>query len=191
LSIFRENEYVGFLRERGGGKVVALLNDRFFLVLDNDGFERKCHVNELVKIHSLDFKLPEASELHVSDDEVLSKDTHVDVGYVTRLSSKKEPYWEIDLHIETLVESPVSMNKAEILAYQMRELRTFYNNALQKRIRKLIIIHGVGEGILKQAVREFLMGKSGISFYDADFRDYGKGATAVELRFTQMDIFIR
>ena len=32
-------------------------------------------------------------------------------------------------------------------------------------------------------VRDFLRGKSGVELYDADYREYGKGATAVEIRY--------
>ena len=66
---------------------------------------------------------------------------------------------------------------------QMRELRTFYQRAKAKRVRKLVIIHGVGQGVLKEEVRSFLDLQEGLEFYDADFREYGKGATAVEIRF--------
>jgi hypothetical protein len=35
-------------------------------------------------------------------------------------------------------------------------------------------------------VRLFLDKKDGIEYYDADFREYGKGATAIEIRYTQI-----
>ena len=101
--------------------------------------------------------------------------------------ARDQELWELDLHIEVLVDSHAGMSNSEILERQMRELRVFYNSALQKRIRKLIIIHGVGEGVLKQEVRDFLAGKDGISYFDADFRTYGKGATAVEIRHTKVE----
>jgi DNA-nicking Smr family endonuclease len=75
------------------------------------------------------------------------------------------------------------MGNAEILSYQLKELRNFYSKARDKHIRKLIIIHGVGEGVLKDEVRLFLSKKEGIEYFDADYREYGKGATAVELRY--------
>ena len=36
-------------------------------------------------------------------------------------------------------------------------------------------------GVLRDEVRMFLDKKENIDVYDADFREYGKGATAVEL----------
>jgi hypothetical protein len=37
--------------------------------------------------------------------------------------------------------------------------------------------------VLKDEIRLFLSKKDGIEFYDADFREYGKGATAIEINY--------
>jgi dsDNA-specific endonuclease/ATPase MutS2 len=187
LNTFQLNERVGFLSEKGGGRIISVLPSNHYVVADEDGFERTCHSNELIKIHGTDYKIPENESMQVLDDGLLTKDTHVSVKESSRTGAKGQEYWEIDLHIEALVDSHRGMSNAEILDRQMRELRQFYQRALGKRIRKLVIIHGVGEGVLKQEVRDFLAGKTGISFYDADFRTYGKGATAVEVRYTQIE----
>jgi dsDNA-specific endonuclease/ATPase MutS2 len=47
----------------------------------------------------------------------------------------------------------------------------------------VILIHGVGEGILKEEVRTFLSKQEGVEYFDADFREYGKGATTAEIRY--------
>jgi len=187
LNTFQISEKVGFLKEKGGGKIISILPGNSYLILDEDGFERTCRASELIKIHGTDYKIPLDETIKVLDDGLLTKDTHVRHKESSHSGAKDHEMWEIDLHIESLVESHAGMSNSEILDRQMRELRTFYNNALQKRVRKLIIIHGVGEGVLKQEVRDFLAGKTGISFYDADFRMYGKGATAVEVRYTQVE----
>ncbi len=102
-----------------------------------------------------------------------------------RLTGQRKPIavWEIDLHIESLLDSHAGMSNQEILNYQLKEFQSFFKRAKQHHIRKLIIIHGVGEGILKDEVRAFLVNKHGIEYYDADFREYGKGATAIEIRY--------
>ncbi|MDX1653518.1 MAG: Smr/MutS family protein, partial [Brumimicrobium sp.] len=90
-------------------------------------------------------------------------------------------YWEIDLHTHQFLISEAGLSNREILDKQLFELRKFYRSAREKRIRKIIIIHGVGQGVLKGEVRHFLEGQDGLEMYDADFREYGKGATAVDL----------
>jgi dsDNA-specific endonuclease/ATPase MutS2 len=42
------------------------------------------------------------------------------------------------------------------------------------------VIHGIGEGVLKNEIRTYLSQQDQIEVYDADFSAYGKGATAVE-----------
>jgi dsDNA-specific endonuclease/ATPase MutS2 len=187
LNTFQQNEKVGFLSEKGGGTVISVLGAHRYLIVDEDGFERIVSANELIKIHGTDYKIPENENIKVLEDGLLMKDTHVSVKEKSHTGARDQDLWEIDLHIEALIDSHRGMSNSEILDRQMRELRTFYQAALQKRIRKLVIIHGVGEGVLKQEVRDFLSCKTGISFYDADFRTYGKGATAVEVRYTQIE----
>lgn len=179
--MFRIGEKVGLLYETGHGVVKDLRSNNCFLVEDDQGFERVFRLNELVRIHSTDFHLPDDAVAQINDDDSVTE-KHYTSHREQRTGSKKAlEIWELDLHIETLTESHSGMSNAEILTLQLRELRSFYNAARDKRIRKLVIIHGVGEGVLKTEVRIFLSSKEGLEYYDADFRDYGKGATAVDL----------
>ncbi|HQZ43412.1 MAG TPA: Smr/MutS family protein, partial [Flavobacteriales bacterium] len=61
----------------------------------------------------------------------------------------------------------------------------YFERALEGAIRdgkrKLIVIHGVGEGILREEVRRMLQFYEGVRFHDADMRQYGSGATEVEI----------
>ena len=65
----------------------------------------------------------------------------------------------------------------------MRELRIFVQNAQERKIRKIVVIHGVGEGVLKREVVTFFRGISGCEIYDGNYWEYGQGATVVELRY--------
>lgn len=180
-KFLKVGERVGFLYEIGGGIIKQIQPNGQYLVEDDDGFERLFRSNELVEIHGTDFKLPDDAVAQINDDDTISE-RHYTSHKETKTGSKKPTeVWELDLHIESLLDSHSGMSNAEILTVQLRELRNFYSKAREKHIRKLIIIHGVGEGVLKDEVRIFLSKKDGVDFYDADFRDYGKGATAAEL----------
>ena len=50
--------------------------------------------------------------------------------------------------------------------------------AIQKRISKIVFIHGVGEGVLKSELQS-LLNKYPVKHYDASFKNYGLGATEV------------
>jgi hypothetical protein len=183
LSTFQVGEKVGFLHESGGGTVRKIDSLGIFHVEDETGFERPFRQNELVKIYGSDYHLPDNVDLQRNDDDSLTRTNYTSHKETKTGSRKPIDIWEIDLHIESLRDSHWGMGNAEILKIQLTELRNFYSKARDKHIRKLIIIHGVGEGVLKDEVRLFLSKKEGIEYFDADYREYGKGATAVELRY--------
>jgi dsDNA-specific endonuclease/ATPase MutS2 len=60
-----------------------------------------------------------------------------------------------------------------------REMRL----AIESRAKRIVFIHGVGQGVLKQEVAKLLKSKfPKYSFQDASFKEYGYGATMVMLR---------
>jgi hypothetical protein len=90
---------------------------------------------------------------------------------------------EIDLHIEQLIDDLRGMNNADMLKIQMDTFRNEMNNAIQTGIKKVVFIHGVGDGVLKNELRRELQRKYGkYNFQDASFREYGFGATMVILK---------
>ena len=176
---FKIGEKVSFLNESGWGIIQRFQNDAV-IVEDETGFERPILRNELVKIFGdqkdtfddvpLDF-----SEKEVGDNS--KNNSRIDD------TQKFKDFWELDLHIHELLDSEVGLTNSEMLRNQISVLKSFFRNACDKRIRKLVIIHGVGQGVLKAEVRDFLQQQEGIEFYDSDFNEYGKGATTVELFF--------
>ncbi len=180
---FNIGEKVGFLYETGGGIVRKVLTSDSFLVEDETGFDRPFHINELVKIHGSDYKLPDDPDLEMNEDETLSVSHH----YVLKeqMTGYRKPIdvWEIDLHIEEITESHKGLTNFQILTKQLAEFKSFYKKAKKNHIRKIVVIHGVGEGILKEEIRSYLAKQEGIEYFDADFREYGKGATTVEIHY--------
>lgn len=182
LSFFQKGEKVAFLFEKGGG-IVKSFTDGRIVVEDEDGFDRLFFPNELAKIHGTEYNLPDDNVAQINEDDSISKSRHtVRKDFKTGIH-KPIDIWEIDLHVESILNSHAGMSHADILSFQIRELHNFFKKAKENHIRKLIIIHGVGAGVLKDEVRIFLSKKEGIEFFDADFREYGKGATAVEIRY--------
>jgi hypothetical protein len=176
-------EKVGFLYEVGGGVIRKINSNENISVEDESGFERTFTENELVKILGSDYKLSDSNTLQMNEDESLSEPTH----YVRKeqLTGSRRPMdvWEIDLHIEEIVESHLGLSNFQILTKQLAEFKSVFKKAKIKHIQKLVVIHGVGEGVLKEEIRSFLSKQEAIEFYDADFREYGKGATTIEIHY--------
>jgi DNA-nicking Smr family endonuclease len=177
---FKIGENIGFLLEKGGGTIIKIEGPNNIIVLDDSGFERPFFINEIVKIHSVDYKLDNFNK-EVNDDESISTSNFVALKENLNGNKRSSTVWEIDLHIEELLDTHVGLSNTEILIKQMNEFRSFFRRAQEKSIVKLIVIHGVGEGVLKNEIRSFLSKKDNIEFFDASYMEYGKGATEIRL----------
>lgn len=86
---------------------------------------------------------------------------------------------EVDLHLHELVEDERTLSDGEKLEFQLRYFERALESAIRNGKRKLIVIHGVGEGVLREEVRRILQFYENVQFHDADMRRYGSGATEV------------
>ncbi len=86
---------------------------------------------------------------------------------------------EVDLHIEELIDSHSGLTNAQILAIQLERFEKELEYCLSNNMRKLIVIHGVGNGKLKQEITAILKSIDGISYHDASYKNYGFGATEI------------
>ncbi len=88
---------------------------------------------------------------------------------------------EVDLHINELVDSLAGLSNADMLKVQTDYFRRCMEQAEIEKMTKLIFIHGVGQGTLKNEIMRYLRNTRGIEFFDAPYARYGLGAT--EVRF--------
>ena len=174
--LFQPNEIVGYLHEKGEGRVISFDPKKGYLIQDEFGFERYCQAKDLIKIYGRDY---------VVDEELLEQQTKVKNGSTHQSKQKKVKKhvsdWEIDLHIENLIESERFLSNAQILHIQLKAFQSFLRKAKMKKVKKIIVIHGVGEGVLKEEIRSYLTKQDDTRFYDGDYSKYGYGATAIEL----------
>ncbi|WP_159517097.1 Smr/MutS family protein [Sunxiuqinia indica] len=89
---------------------------------------------------------------------------------------------EVDLHIHELIDDTAGLSNKEMLDLQMNHFHEKMDEAIKKRIKKAVFIHGLGNGTLKQEIRRELTHKyKKYNFQDASFQEYGYGATMVIL----------
>ena len=86
--------------------------------------------------------------------------------------------FEIDLHIEALP-GGLGVPKGKELPYQLEHFKSVMRSQLKHRGSRVIFVHGVGDGILKQAIRTELDTTYAIS---CTWNPYGDGATAVTIK---------
>lgn len=88
---------------------------------------------------------------------------------------------EIDLHIDELVDDSTGMQPTEMLKTQMSYFKRCLSEAIIRHVDKLIVIHGVGTGVLKQEVEKELSQYKGIHSFPASMQKYGVGAIEILL----------
>jgi len=90
---------------------------------------------------------------------------------------------EVDLHIHELLDNFNNLTNTEMLTVQMNKFHEELAQAINSGVKKIVFIHGVGNGTLKNELRRELQRKySKYTMQDASFREYGYGATMVILK---------
>lgn len=177
---------VRFLNEVGGGVVIKVLSNLKVIIENQNGFDEEHFIKDLVEESSQkDYKL-DGIEHNLAVQEKLAseaKERQLDDFYqktksLNRIETPEEI--EVDLHIEELIDTHKGMSNSQILDIQMANFKRELNIAIRKKVKRLIIIHGVGEGILKSEIRrELYECYPSIEHHDANYRKYGYGATEV------------
>lgn len=89
---------------------------------------------------------------------------------------------EVDLHVNELLDTTAGLEAKDILEYQMKVFRETMDAELKHRGRKIVFIHGKGEGVLRSAIlKELKTRYRQCRYQDASFREYGYGATMVTI----------
>lgn len=89
----------------------------------------------------------------------------------------------VDLHITELLDSTAGLSNSEMLNIQLEKFREVMDSNLRNHNKKIIFIHGKGEGVLRKALlKELEYRYKGHDFQDASFREYGFGATQVRIK---------
>ena len=168
---------VGILREAGVFKVCSV--EKEHLVLEDEiGFTYRYLKQDVV------------ARQQINIDKITSKDLQVKS---TSLAKKVEVSKErnlpfIDLHSEEL-SIPSHLPAHDVFLAQIKAFKSFCNGQAQRRNTKFIVIHGAGEGRLKQEIRQICIGKEGMSVHDAQWSNGAVGASRIELLLHQFKGF--
>jgi DNA-nicking Smr family endonuclease len=180
MSVFKIGDKVSVLNEAVRGTIVAAGPLKSKLE-DEDGFVRE---------YSNQFLVPDVSDKYrledVMPDRELSKKIQSAVGKPVLKGLAKIPeVFEIDLHYEALSEVMDIKTSHEILQKQLTACRSFVQRSIARKVKRIVIIHGKGEGVLKSEIHLYLNrlgSEQGVrlDFHDAPYHEYGiGGATEV------------
>ncbi|RDY61025.1 Smr/MutS family protein [Flagellimonas nanhaiensis] len=165
---------VEVLDEASSGRVVDIEGDMATVVMD-DGFTLKYSIKELIKIEG-DIKVSNYEVAKVKGEKEVQKKKK---DPVRKPKQRNEARMVVDLHIHQLVKSSKNLSNFDILNLQLDAAKRQLDFAIGKRIQKVVFVHGVGEGILKEELKYLFKKYENLKFYDADYQKYGLGATEV------------
>ncbi len=90
---------------------------------------------------------------------------------------------EIDLHIEKLVNGFMRVDKTMAMRMQLTHFEKFMDKAIRLGVPRVFVIHGVGEGKLKDAIAKKLRDYPEVHKFKNEYHaKYGYGATEVIFR---------
>ncbi len=88
----------------------------------------------------------------------------------------------LDLHFENLVKNPSDYDAFERIFMQKEKLEETIAFCRTNNLKKLEIIHGIGDGVLQRMVHDYLVGQTNLEFDDHDFFYHQRGSVMVTLR---------
>ncbi|MEO9513818.1 MAG: Smr/MutS family protein [Flavobacteriaceae bacterium] len=173
-TVFTMGDIVEVLDDAISGEVIGIEGD-WITIRTLDGFSMRYTSKELVK---------GVGDINISNFEIaqIKREKELPKRRTTRAIRPKErnaPKMEVDLHINQLVKSTKGLSNFDMLNLQLETAKRQLNFAMDKRIQKVVFIHGVGEGILKEELYFLFKKYENLKFYDADYQKYGLGATEV------------
>ncbi len=194
---------VNFLKEFPYHKIECILfknvHYRAQIPISETVFINPLNLNPLSLIKHDEFKLPVYAFL-IKDEFIIQQNIQQDLSKedIDRLKAVKEfkshsktskshkEYQkklevEIDLHIEELVENSKGLSNHEMLSIQLERFEKELDKAFVNGTKKLVFIHGVGNGRLKMEIQNVLKSTPGVTFQDASYKLYGFGATQVNI----------
>jgi dsDNA-specific endonuclease/ATPase MutS2 len=156
--------------------IITNLSEDTITIMTEEGFELQFAEKELIVI-SDDKQLNDL--VQVSDEEINSKREFLKKSPKINKKKKQLPPMEVDLHIHHLVPDCTRLESHEKLTIQLETVKKRLDFAIKKKIQRIVFIHGVGEGVLREELQYLLRRYDNLEFYDADFQKYGVGATEV------------
>lgn len=157
--------------------VIVNIDANEISVMGTDGFVLSFRESELIPLMDAEIK----QQLSHVPSHIISEKSIESKSQAPRLRPKdrNRPAMEVDLHIHKLTDRDRGMSNYEMLNLQIDTAQRQLEFAIKKRIQKVVFIHGVGEGVLREELYTLFRRYENVKYYDADFQKYGVGATEV------------
>lgn len=191
----KPGDHVRFLDEEGQAIVKSVVDNRIVLIEDETGFDYEIDAAKLVKTASPDEENEKYDQVQPDIRNVLERNLDKDAAKKasddfklkykrpSATPKRKGAFMEVDLHIHEIREQSSGLSNSEIVQIQMEHFNRMMRMAKDKRLDRIVFIHGVGKGVLRLEIRKALSDFfPECTFHDAPYTEYGYGATEVIMR---------
>ena len=194
MEHFEKGQRVKFLNDVGSA-VVLRMEGELVVVEDEDGFERSVERRELIAALEPEVEadkygntIPDIATLlaqDVGEKRMRELQKEFEVRYQNSQATsmaRRDAHMEVDLHIHELVDDQRGLPDRAKLAIQMNHFDRMMDIAKREKLRRIVFIHGVGQGVLRHQIRTSLdQHHPDCTYREGDPRKYGRGATEVWL----------
>lgn len=165
--MMKAGDKVSVLNDNLRGTVIKV-HKNLITIEDEYGFEHTYKPTDLV---------PAETDLYSSKPIVVKPEPKKNIS-----KKNKIPELILDLHFEQLVNNPSDYDSWERLFIQKQRLQETIAFCRKNHIKRLEIIHGIGDGVLQEMVFDVLRGEVGLEYEDGNFFRHQSGATTVILK---------
>ncbi len=159
--------------------IVQAVNGNTITVETSEGFPITFEASELVKVSSDEIARDLSyQKIHnaIQEKEAAKKPKRI---LEKTKKERVETIMEVDLHIHQLTSAYKGLSNYDMLTLQTDTAKRQLEFAIRKRIPKVVFIHGVGAGVLKEELAYLFRRYDNVKYYDANYQKYGLGATEV------------
>ncbi len=169
-----DDDISGIVKSINNNQITIETEDNFMMTFFVNELIKENNSNELYNIKSSESLIKKQNDLKLTKKQIETKN---------KFEKQERGIPEFDLHIEKLVNNYKHLSNFDALNLQLETAKRHIDFAIRNRIPKIILIHGVGEGILKEELKYLFKQYDQINYQDANYQKYGLGAT--ELYFKQ------
>ena len=163
------------------GKVVGFNKDHYIKIETTEGFILEYKPNEIIKISNEETQI----QFNQSVSQVLAEKepTKKKKSPLIKPSKKDQMVFEVDLHLEKIISGKNhNLTNFDKLTIQLDEAKRAIDFAINKRYQRVVLIHGVGEGVLKSEIEYLLKRYDNLVVQEANYSRYGLGAMEIYIK---------
>ncbi|KXK37276.1 MAG: Smr/MutS family protein [Saprospiraceae bacterium] len=141
------------------------------------GKARIAHHGKILLVKASNLELVPEKEL-IPDFDLFYDEDDDEIADNPIKKLKTRPEQTLDLHIEKLAPHMKNEPSGKIIEYQLQQSEIFIKNAIEYGLPQITIIHGKGQGVLREAIEHQLKMLHQVKFF---FTKNGGGAVDVLL----------